>query len=105
MPLHPFRIAIALLMVGAGSGPSLGQQSLPQSQEAQAPTLVPRPDFGESVGNGRPGVFMQVPVSHLFPGAQPSNPIIKNPAQGDPKAAERGKTYYVNFNCVGCHAP
>lgn len=105
MPLPPFRIAIALLMVCAGSGPSIGQQSLPQSQEAQTPTLAPRPDFGESVGNGRPGVFMQVPVTHLFPGAQPSSPTIKNPVQGDPKALERGMTYYVNLNCVGCHAP
>ena len=105
MRLRPFRIAIALLMVGASSGPSIAQQSLPQSQEAETPTLAPRPDFGESVGNGRPGVFMQVPVTHLFPGAQPSNPAIKNPAQGDPKALERGMTYYVSLNCVGCHAP
>jgi len=105
MPLRPFRIAIALLMVIAGSGSSIGQQTLPQSQEAETPTLAPRPDFGESVGNGRPGVFMQVPVTHLFPGAQPSTPTIKNPAQGDPKALERGMTYYVSLNCVGCHAP
>ena len=105
MPLHPFRTVIALLMVSAGSGPLLGQQSLPQSQEAQTPTLAPQPDFGDSVGNGRPGVFMQVPVSHLFPGAQPSSPTIKNPAQGDPNALQRGMTYYVKFNCVGCHAP
>ncbi|WP_314957646.1 cytochrome c [Bradyrhizobium cosmicum] len=99
-----FWIAIALVMVSA-RGPSLGQQSLPQSQEAQAPTLASRPDFGGSVGNGRPGVFMRVPVTHLFPGAQPSSPIIKNPAQGDPNALQRGMTYYINFNCVGCHAP
>jgi len=105
MRLRPFRIALALLMVGASGGSSIAQQSLPQSQEAETPTLAPRPDFGESVGNGRPGVFMQVPVTHLFPGAQPSSPTIKNPAQGDPKALERGMTYYVNLNCVGCHAP
>jgi cytochrome c oxidase cbb3-type subunit III len=105
MPLRPFRIAIALLVVIAGSGSSIGQQTLPQSQEAETPTLAPRPNFGESVGNGRPGVFMQVPVTHLFPGAQPSSPAIKNPAQGDPKALERGMTYYVSLNCVGCHAP
>jgi cytochrome c oxidase cbb3-type subunit 3 len=83
----------------------MAQQTLPQSQEAQQPTLIPRPNFGDSVGNGRPGVFMQVPVSHLFPGAQPSAPQIKNPAQGDPNAEQRGMTYFINFNCVGCHAP
>src|SRR3954466_3527869 len=32
-------------------------------------------------------------------------PQIKNPVQGDPNAEQRGMTYYVNFNCVGCHAP
>jgi cytochrome c oxidase cbb3-type subunit III len=85
--------------------PVLAQQSLPQSQEAQIPTVAPRPNFGESVGNGRPGVFMQVPVTHLFPGAQPSRAQIKNPVQGDPNAEQRGMTYFVNFNCVGCHAP
>lgn len=68
------------------------------------PTLAPRPNFGGTVGNGRPGVFMQIPVSHLFPGAQPDRPQIKNPMQGDPGAEQRGMTYYVNFNCVGCHA-
>jgi cytochrome c oxidase cbb3-type subunit 3 len=83
----------------------MAQQTLPQSQEAQQPTLSPRPNFGESVGNGRPGVFMQVPVSHLFPGAQPTPPQVKNPVQGDPNAEQRGMTYFVNFNCVGCHAP
>ena len=97
--------AVSLLLAGILNGPVLAQQSLPQSQEAQLPTLAPRPNFGESVGSGRPGVFMQVPVSHLFPGAQPSTPQIKNPSQGDPNAEQRGMTYYINFNCVGCHAP
>lgn len=48
---------------------------------------------------------MQVPVSNLFPGAVPSRPEIRNPAQGDPKALERGMQYFISFNCVGCHAP
>lgn len=95
---------LSLLLLSALSDATFAQQTLPQSQEAQMPTLAPRPNFGGSVGNGRPGVFMQVPVSHLFPGAQPDPPQIKNPVQGDPNAAQRGMTYYVNFNCVGCHA-
>ncbi|MHC2252783.1 cytochrome c oxidase cbb3-type subunit 3 [Bradyrhizobium embrapense] len=97
-------LALGAFLLLAGSPPAVGQQSLPQSQEAQTPVVSPRPDFGRSAGNGRPGVFMQVPVSHLFPGAQPSNPAIKNPVQGDPKAEQRGMTYFVSFNCVGCHA-
>lgn len=97
--------AISLLFASAFNGHLLAQQSLPQLQQAQTPTVAPRPNFGESIGNGRPGVFMQVPVSNLFPGAQPSRPQIKNPAQGDRNAEQRGMTYFVNFNCVGCHAP
>lgn len=49
------------------------------------------------VGNGRPGVFMQVPISHLFPGAQPNPPQIKNPSQGDPNAEQRGMTLLRQF--------
>lgn len=97
--------AIAPLLLVVPEGVASAQQSLPQSQEAQMPVLSPRPNFGGSVGNGRPGVFMQVPVSSLFPGAQPDPPQIKNPVQGDRNAEQRGMTYYVNFNCVGCHAP
>jgi cytochrome c oxidase cbb3-type subunit 3 len=95
---------LSLLLLTALNGATMAQQTLPQSQEAQQPVLGPRPNFGGSVGNGRPGVFIQVPVSHLFPGAQPDPPQIKNPVQGDPNAVQRGMTYYVNFNCIGCHA-
>ncbi len=80
---------------------AMAQQQLPQQQSSPAV----RPDFGETVGNGRPGVFMQVPVTSLFPGAINSRPAIKNPSQGDPDAAQRGRTYFTNFNCAGCHAP
>jgi cytochrome c oxidase cbb3-type subunit 3 len=92
-----------MLLLAAGSGQA--QQSLPQSQEAQQPTVQLRSDFGETVGGGRASVFMQVPVSHLSPGAIPNRPVIKNPVQGDPNAPERGMRYFINFNCVGCHAP
>ena len=105
MPARALRTgAISLLLAAAPLSAAFAQQSLPQSQEAQMPTLAPRPNFGGSVGSGRPGVFMQVPVSSLRPGAQPDPPQIKNPMQGDPNAEQRGMTYYVNFNCVGCHA-
>src|SRR3954453_18008247 len=96
--------ALSLLLVVVPNGAGLAQQTLPQSQEAQMPTLAPRPNFGGSIGNGRPGVFMQVPGTLLFRGPHPAPPQIKNPVQGDPNAAQRGMTYYVNFNCVGCHA-
>ena len=87
-------------------GPSLvgAQQSLPPAAQAPQPAVQSRPNVGESVGGTAPSVFMQVPLSVLSPGAAPSRPAIKNPAQGDPHATERGMTYYINFNCIGCHA-
>jgi cytochrome c oxidase cbb3-type subunit 3 len=104
MRIHRSIALSAYFAVSATCG-AWGQQSQPQSQEAEQPTVALRPDFGETVGNGRPGVFMQVPISHLSPGAISSRPSIKNPAQGDPQAAERGMRYFIQFNCVGCHAP
>lgn len=103
---HALRCApiIGLCMVFGPAMRADAQQSLPQSEQAEHITPQPRPDFGQTVGNGRPGVFMQVPVSNLFPGAVPTRPAIKNPRQGDPRAAERGMRYFINFNCVGCHA-
>jgi len=80
------------------------QQSLPPPQQAQQPGVQPRPNIAETVGGNAPGVFMQVPVSNLSPGAVPSRPTIKNPVQGDPQATDRGMKYFINFNCIGCHA-
>jgi cytochrome c oxidase cbb3-type subunit 3 len=98
-------LALAFLVVAVTGVASLAQQSLPPSEEAQQPTVRLRSDFGEMIAGGRAGTFMRVPVSHLSPGAIPNRPVIKNPVQGDPKAAERGLKYFINFNCVGCHAP
>src|SRR3954470_9969166 len=96
---------LSLLLAGAAalSNEVLAQQRPPQSQSPQPPVMSGGSP-PESAGGGRAGVFMQVPVTPLFPGAQPAAPQIKNPVQGDPNAEQRGMTYYVNFNCVGCHA-
>jgi cytochrome c oxidase cbb3-type subunit 3 len=98
------RSALAILAAGLAAAPACAQQSLPQSQQAHQPSVAVRPDFGGTVGNVQPGVFMQVPVSHLAPGASPTRSAIKNPAQGDPQATNRGMQYFINFNCNGCHA-
>src|SRR4051794_34411642 len=92
-------LCVAVLMVGPALVPASSQQSPPQSQQADHPQVTVRPDFGETVGNVSPGVFMQVPISHLAPGASPSRPTIKNPAQGDPQATNRGMQYFNNLNC------
>src|SRR5947199_351809 len=49
--------------------------------------------------------LMNAPVSHLIPGAIPFGPTIKNPLASDTEAAMRGMNDFINFNCVGCHAP
>ena len=98
-------LALSVLFGALAASLAQAQQSLPQSEEAQQAAVAPRPDFGERVGGGLPGVFMQVPVSHLSPGAILARPLIRNPVQGDPMAAERGMKYFISFNCVGCHAP
>jgi cytochrome c oxidase cbb3-type subunit III len=98
-------LTLSILFAAFAACLAQAQQSLPQAEEAQQSGVAPRPDFGERVGGGLPSVFMQVPVSHLSPGAILARPLIRNPVQGDPMAAERGMKYFINFNCVGCHAP
>jgi cytochrome c oxidase cbb3-type subunit III len=97
-------LALPVITAASAGAPAWSQQSLPQSQQTQQPSVSVRPDFGETVGNAQPGVFMQVPVSPLAPGASPMRPQIKNPVQGDSQAANRGMQYFINFNCNGCHA-
>ena len=98
--------ALKIAMIFGAIAPTLlwAQQSPPPSQQAQQRNVEPRSDFGNRVGGAAPSVFMQVPISNLSPGAVPSRPTIKNPAQGDPHATERGMKYFISFNCVGCHA-
>jgi cytochrome c oxidase cbb3-type subunit 3 len=106
MALVTRTIVLSLLLAGtdALSSEVLAQHTPPQSQSPQPPPVMSGPGPPQSAGGGRAGIFMQVPVTPLFPGAQPAAPQIKNPVQGDPNATQRGMTYFVNFNCVGCHA-
>jgi cytochrome c oxidase cbb3-type subunit 3 len=92
-----------MLIAASTAQPASGQQSLPQAEEAQQPKPQLRLDFGQTVIS-HPGVFMQVPVTTLFPGAAPTRPAITNPSEGDPQAAQRGMTYFISMNCNGCHA-
>jgi cytochrome c oxidase cbb3-type subunit III len=101
-PLVTTRLVMLLLATALSTAPASSQQSLPQSQQAQQPGVAARPEFGATMGNVQAGAFLQVPLSHLAPGASPSRPAIKNPAH--PQATNRGMQYFVNFNCNGCHA-
>jgi cytochrome c oxidase cbb3-type subunit 3 len=48
--------------------------------------------------------LLQVPVVTLHPGDVPVSPGITSPVAGDPEAPLRGMEYFVQMNCVGCHA-
>ena len=96
-------VSLSLLAIGLTVAPAFGQQSLPQSQQAQQSGAGLHPDAGEA-GGGVSSIFLQVPISHLAPGAAPLRPAIKNPAQSDPQARDRGMKYFISFNCNGCHA-
>ena len=70
------------------------QQSLHQNPNAANITNETTP----SAGN-----LLLVPLVNNIPGGvqvtKPESPVGK-----DPNAAERGRKYFVGFNCVGCHA-
>jgi cytochrome c oxidase cbb3-type subunit 3 len=70
--------------MGKGAGE---QNSLDQFSAANADTLL------------------KVPVSPLSPGGVSLAPNLPNPVANDPDAANRGMRYFIQFNCVGCHAP
>jgi cytochrome c oxidase cbb3-type subunit 3 len=97
-------LVLAGLEAGLIARPASSQQGPPQTQQATQPSVAMGSNSDESIGNAPSGLFMQVPVSHLAPGASPSRPAIKNPAQGDPQATTRGMQYFNSFNCNGCHA-
>jgi cytochrome c oxidase cbb3-type subunit III len=49
--------------------------------------------------------ILHVPVSNLHPGNVVFTPKINNPLVQEPQAATRGMQDFIQFNCVGCHAP
>jgi cytochrome c oxidase cbb3-type subunit 3 len=105
--------AFVAVLSGRASAQNLlhQQPAAPPGAEAKAPDIY---NLGsaptdvtaveEDLGNG-PDALLKVPVSGIHPGAVASLPVIPNPVDGDPKAVQRGMTYYNQFNCVGCHAP
>lgn len=54
---------------------------------------------------GSAAAFLQVPVTDLFPNNITIEPAVKNPVAGDPEALARGRRYFNDYNCAGCHAP
>jgi cytochrome c oxidase cbb3-type subunit 3 len=81
----------------------------PDAIESHAARLGLRPasegapvDLGTEV---RPNALVHVPVTHVYPGAIKPKIEIAVPDLDDEQRIWRGKQYYNQFNCVGCHAP
>src|SRR6266550_8738739 len=94
-------IFAAALTCSAGSG---------MAQNANPPTTH---ELGQATGqmnaveapSGIAKEWLKVPDVNIIPGAVNLRPNIKNPMAKDPASVERGMKYFVQFNCVGCHAP
>jgi cytochrome c oxidase cbb3-type subunit III len=67
--------------------------------KAASSETSPQADKGPS-----PSQLIKVPVTKIFPGDVDLAPKVKSPVADDVAAAERGRKYFANFNCVGCHA-
>jgi cytochrome c oxidase cbb3-type subunit 3 len=83
---------------------------LSMAQNASRPaTNLPGQAAGQSTAAAGPSAtspeWIRVPESNLIAGAVPLRPKIENPMANDPGSVHRGMQYFVEFNCVGCHAP
>lgn len=67
--------------------------------KAASSETSPQADKGPS-----PSQLINVPVTKIFPGDVDLTPKVKSPVADDAAAAERGRKYFANFNCIGCHA-
>ncbi len=94
-PVRPIAVA-AIGVVALGVG---------QSSFAQTTIEPPAVSIDTTDSEATRGTVLQVPVSHLVPGGHALAPEIPNPLANDPRAVERGMRDFIQFNCVGCHAP
>lgn len=85
-----------------------GPAGVAQEERAGPPihSLGEQPGLQQGVTGytGGTRALLQTPVSNQFPGGISTRPDIKNPVGNDPAAAQRGMSYFLSFNCVGCHA-
>ena len=107
---------VASVVFAFGGGAALAQQAAvsPIGQPMQ-PEASPRSETGVPAIEATPGAsapfsasanpILHVPVSGLHPGNVSFAPRIANPLADDPQAAMRGMRDFIQFNCVGCHAP
>ncbi|HVW93761.1 MAG TPA: c-type cytochrome [Devosia sp.] len=94
----------ALLALALATTPwaSYGQATPAAPDQNSPPNAI---SAMEGFGGGPSDWLLQVPVTTLFPGKTPPGPPVTNPMANDPQAAQRGQQDFLQFNCVGCHAP
>jgi cytochrome c oxidase cbb3-type subunit III len=94
--------AILCMAVICGAGQSLAQNASPESAP-QPPQSAQMRAVEEP--SGIAGQWLKVPEVKIIPGAVNTRPTIENPKANDPASVQRGMQYFIQFNCVGCHAP
>ena len=109
-------VLVASFILGWGVWAADAQQSAnPKIGQPMQPEASPRSETGVPPIEATPGAsapfsasanpILHVPVSGLYPGDVSFAPKIANPLAHDPQAVTRGMQDFVQFNCVGCHAP
>jgi cytochrome c oxidase cbb3-type subunit 3 len=110
-------VLVASVLIVIGSPAALAQQDAasPPAGQPMQPEAPPRSETGVPAIEATPGatapfsasanLILRVPVSGLHPGNVSFTPKIDNPLAKDPQAATRGMQDFIQFNCVGCHAP
>jgi cytochrome c oxidase cbb3-type subunit III len=91
-------LAATLFAGGQLGAQALNPQSSQQLNEANQASASERP-------SGMAAQWIKVPEVNITPGAVNVRPNIENPVAKDPSSVERGMRYFIQFNCVGCHAP
>jgi cytochrome c oxidase cbb3-type subunit 3 len=103
---------MAVALLAAWSSVSLAQSPPPEqpagalrrSPDTPLPTHTV-PASSAFAGGTTAAKLLSVPVTALSPGAVPLRPEVNNPVAGNAEALQRGMSYFIAFNCVGCHAP
>lgn len=100
--LRGYWITLLAAVAICGAMPGYAQNANPPSPHRldQSPGQV-------SVAQEPSGVakeWLTVPVGRIVPGAANVRPNIENPKANDPSSVQRGMLYFIQFNCVGCHA-
>lgn len=100
-------LSCALLIAGTDRGAAQSAQGSPQTGSAAAQGSGGNSSAASPPGefSGGASDFLKVPLVNNVPGGATPETNIKSPVANDPAAAQRGMTYFISFNCVGCHAP